>query len=132
MRAKTSLFTASLAALLLAGASIASASPAISSSSEKTMNIKSARVVKAFGGGSYVTGTAEPSFGYASPRAAHVHISVYDAKGSLLAEKTDNLSRVRLVRWHLNPHPRASFVAYFPWTPAQIAKVVVTEHSGHS
>jgi len=117
---------------LVASAFIASASPAISAVSENAMRISSAHVVKApWGGGSYVTGLAEPSFGYSVPRAAHVHISVYDVNGKLLGEKIDKLNSPRLVRSHLNPHPRTSYVAFFPWEPSQIAKVTIVEHSGH-
>ncbi len=95
------------------------------------MRISSARVVTAPGGGSYVAGMAETAFGYSEPRTAHVHISAYDANGKLLAEKIDKLDTAKLARWHRNPHPAASYIAFLPWAPSQIARVTVVEHSGH-
>ncbi|MCX6972958.1 MAG: hypothetical protein NTZ94_01450 [Verrucomicrobia bacterium] len=69
---------------------------------------------------------------YAAPRAAHVHVAGYDTNGKLLAEKVDKLNSNNLVRWHLRPRQRASYLVFFLWTPAQIAKVSVIEHSGHT
>ncbi|CAN5750431.1 hypothetical protein BH09VER1_BH09VER1_12040 [soil metagenome] len=132
MKIKTFLCSAIAAASLPSASFSAFANPTISSSSEKAMQIDSARVVKAPGGGSYVTGTVEPSFGYTAPRAAHVHVAAYDANGKLLGEKVDKLNGNNLVRWHLRPRPRASYVVFFPWEPSQIAKVTIVEHSGHT
>lgn len=131
MKTKTSLFAVGVAASLFASG-LAFANPAISVSSEQSVRIDSARVVRAPGGGSYVTGMVEPSFGYSAPRAAHVHVAVYGANGKLLAEKVDKINSNNLVRWHLRPNPRASYTAFFPWEPSQIAKVTIVEHSGHT
>ena len=132
MKKKTLSLAAGLAALLFASSSIASSNPVISSSSENSVQISSARVVRALGGGSYVTGTIEPSFGYNGPRAMHVNVAAYDANGKLLAEKVDNINGSNLVRWHLRPRPRAHYTVFFPWEPSQIARVTVIEHSGHT
>ena len=67
-------------------------------------------VVRALGGGSYVTGMIEPSFGYAAPGAVHVHVAAYDANGKLLAEKVDSIDGDNLVTSHLRPSP-----VFFPW-----------------
>ena len=91
MKKMTLSLTAGFAALLFASSSIASSEPVISSSSENSVRISDARVVRALGGGSYVTGMIEPSFGYVAPRAAHVHVAAYDANGKLLAEKVKAL-----------------------------------------
>jgi hypothetical protein len=123
--------TLSLAALLFASSSIASTGPVISSSSEISVRISSASVVRALGGGSYVTGMTEPSFGYIAPRAPHVHIAAYDANGKLLAETIDKINSNNMVKWHLRPRPRAPYTVFFPWEPSQIAKVTIIEHGGH-
>jgi hypothetical protein len=127
MKTKTLSLAAGAAVLLFASSSIASTNPVISSSSENSVRISSARIVRALGGGSYVTGMTEPSFGYAAPRAAHMHVAAYDANGKLLAEKIDKINGNNLVRWHLRPRPRAPYTVYFPWEPFQIAKVTIVE-----
>jgi hypothetical protein len=132
MKAKTLSLASGAAVLLFASSSIASTNPVISSSSENSVRISSARIVRALGGGSHVTGMTEPSFGYAAPRAAHVHIAAYDANGKLLAEKIDKINGDNLVRWHLRPRPRASYTVFFPWEPSQIAKVTVIQHCGYT
>ena len=114
-------------ALLFASSGIASTNPVILSSSENSVRISSARVVRAIGGGSYVTGMIEPSFGYVAPRAAQVRVAAYGANGKLLAEKVDEINANDLVISHLRPSPRASYAVFFPWEPSQIAKVTVTE-----
>ena len=55
------------------------------------MLICDARVVRALGGSSYVTGMIEPSFGYVASDAAQVDVAAYDASGKLLGEKVDNI-----------------------------------------
>lgn len=130
MNTKTFSLAVGIAVLLFASSRIASANPVISSSSENSVQISSARVVRALGGGSYVTGMTEPSFGYVAPRAAHVHVAAYDANGKLRAEKIDKINGNNLVRWHLRPRPRAPFTVFFPWEPSQMAKVTVIEQSG--
>ena len=85
MKTKALSLAAGLVALLFASSSIASTYPVISSSSENSVRISSARVVRAPGGGSYVTGMIEPSFGYVAPRAVQVRVAAYDANGKLLA-----------------------------------------------
>ena len=132
MKKRTLSLAAGLAALLFASSSIASTNPVISSSSENSAQISSARVVRALGGGSYVTGTIERSFGYVGPRAMHVNVAAYDANGKLLAEKVDIINGSRLVIWHLGPRPRAHYAVFFPWEPSQIARVTVVERSGHT
>jgi len=132
MKTKTFRLAATAAALLFASNHIAWANLAISTSSENSVRISSARVVRALGGGSYVTGMTEPSFGYVAARGAHVHVAAYDAKGKLLAEKIDKINSKNLVRWHLRPRPRASYSVFFPWEPSQISNVIVIEHSGHT
>jgi hypothetical protein len=122
----------SFAALLVASSSIASANPVISSWSEDSMRISSASVVRASGGGSYVTGVIEPSFGYGAPRAAQVSVAAYGASGKLLVEKVDEINSDDLVRSHFNPSPRAPYAVFLPWEPSQIAKVTVIEYSGHT
>ena len=128
MKTKALSLAAGFAALLFASNSIASTNPVISSSSENSVRISSARVVRALGGGSYVTGMIEPSFGYVAPGGAQVHVAAYDANGKLLAEKVDNINGNNLVRWHLSPSPRAPYAVFFPWEPSQIAKVTVGTH----
>ena len=123
---------AGFVALLFAGSSIASTNPVISASSQNSVRISSARVVRAIGGGSYVTGMIEPSFGYVAPRAVQVRVAAYDANGKLLAEKVDEINANDLVISHLRPSPRASYAVFFPWEPSQIAKVTVIEYSGHT
>ena len=130
MKIKILLLVAGLAAFLGSDVS-ASTDRVILSSSENAVHINSARVVRAIGGGSYVTGMVELSFGYSNPRSAHVHIAAYDMDLKLLAEKIDKISASKLERWHLRPTPRASYIAFFPWEPSQIARVTITEHSGH-
>lgn len=109
----------------------ASAQPAIATSSGNALKVSSARIVKA-PGGSYITGSLQPSFGYAAPSSPHVHVTVYDVDGRMLTEKVDKVSRNRLVRSHLQPRPRASYVAFVPWSPSQIARITVVQHSGHT
>jgi hypothetical protein len=131
-KAKALSLAAGFVALLFASSSIASANPIISSSSENSVRITSARVERALGGGSYVTGMIEPSFGYGAPRAAQVRVAAYDANGKLLAEKVDEINADDLVISHLSPSPRAPYAVFFPWEPSQIAKVTVIEYSGHT
>src|SRR4029077_6454556 len=128
MKTKVTFF----AALLVASSSIASTNPVISSSSEDSVRISSTSVVRASGGGSYVTGMIEPSFGYAAPRAAQVIVAAYGASGKLLAEKVSEINPDDLVRSHLNPSPRAPYAVFLPYEPSQIAKVTVIEYSGHT
>jgi hypothetical protein len=132
MKTKILSLAAGFAALLFASDSSASANPVISSSSENSVRISNARVVRALGGGSYLTGMTQPSFGYVAPRAAHVHVAVYGTSGKLLAERIGKINGNNLVRWHLRPRPRAPFTVFFPWEPFQIAKVTVIERSGHT
>jgi hypothetical protein len=120
---KTSFLTGVVTALLFVSSSIACSKTFISSSSESSARIGRARVVKAIGGGSYVTGTTEPRFGYVPAGAVHAHVAAYDSNGKLLAEKTDKINHNDLVRWHLSPRPRAPYTVFFPWEPSQIAKV---------
>jgi hypothetical protein len=122
----------SFAALIVASSSIAFANPVISASSEDPVRISSARVVRASGGGSYVTGMIEPSFGYDAPRAAQVSVAAYGASGKLLAEKVDEIDSDELVTSHLNPSPRAPYAVFLPWGPSQIAKVTVMEYGAHT
>ena len=124
-KTKALFLAAGFAALLLASSTIASANPVISSSSENSVQMGDSSVVRALGGGSYVTGMIEPSFGYAAPGAVHVHVAAYDANGKLLAEKVDSIDDNQLVRWHLHPNPRAPYAVFLPWVPSQIAKVTV-------
>jgi hypothetical protein len=124
-KTKALFLAAGFAALLLASSSIASANPVISSSSENSVQMSDSSVVRALGGGSYVTGMIEPSFGYAAPGAVHVHVAAYDANGKLLAEKVDSIDGDNLVTSHLRPSPRAPYVVFFPWEPSQIGKVTV-------
>jgi hypothetical protein len=121
-----------LAALLVASSSIAFSNPVISSSSEDSVTISSTSVVRASGGGSYVTGMIEPSFGYGPPRDPQVSVAAYGASGKLLAEKVGEINRDDLVISHLNPRPRAPYVVFLPWEPSQIAKVTVIEYSAYS
>jgi hypothetical protein len=79
------------AALLVARSSIAATHPVISSSLEDSVRISSTSVVKANGGGSYVTGMIEPLFGYAAPSAAQLSVVAYGASGKLLAEKVGEI-----------------------------------------
>jgi hypothetical protein len=120
------------AALLVASSSVASSNPVISSSSDDSVRISSTSVVRASGGGSYVTGMIEPSFGYGAPRAAHVSVEAYGPNGKLLAEKVGEINPDDLVISHLNPSPRAPYAVFFPYEPSQIAKVTVIEYSGHT
>jgi hypothetical protein len=122
----------SFAALLVASSSISSANPVVSASSEDSVRISSASVVSASGGGSYVTGMIEPSFGYDAPRAAQVSVAAYGANGKLLAEKVDEINSDDLVISHFNPSPRAPYAVFLPWEPSQIAKVTVIEYGEHT
>ena len=124
-KTKSLCLAAGFAALLFATSSIASTNAVILSSSGNSLQISSARVVRALGGGSYVTGMIAPSFGYIAPGTAHLRVAAYDANGKLLAEKVDKINSSNLVRWHLRPNPRASYAVFFPWQPSQIAKVTV-------
>ena len=123
VKTKTCFLAAGLTACLFASSSIAGSQTFISSSSESSTRMGRARVIKAIGGGSYVTGMAEPWFGYLPGRAVHAHVAAYDSNGELLAEKTDKINHNDLVRWHLRPRPRAPYTVFFPWEPSQIAKV---------
>ena len=125
VKTKTSFLAAGLAALLFVSSSIAFSQTFVSSSRESSTRIGRAKVVKAIGGGSYVTGLTEPRFGYVPGRAVHAHVVAYDSNGKLLAEKTDKINHNDLVRWHLRPRPRAPYTVYFPWEPFQIAKVTI-------
>jgi hypothetical protein len=120
------------AALLVARSSIVDAQPVVSSSSEDSVRINSTSVVKANGGGSYVTGMIEPLFGYSPPSDAQVSVSAYGASGKFLAEKMGKIDSDNLVITHLNPSPRAAYAVFLPWEPSQIAKVTVIEYSGHT
>jgi hypothetical protein len=113
--------------VLVTGESVPSTQPVISSSSEDAVRISSASVVRASGGGSYVVGTIEPSFGYVAPLAAQVRVAAYDARGKLLVEKVDEIDGNDLVVSHLTPDPRAPYAVFLPWEPSQIARVSVTE-----
>src|SRR5262245_53724004 len=119
MRAKTFLIAVGFTVLLFASSCIASASAAVSIASENSLRISSGRLVRALDGGSFVTGTTEPSVGYVAPRASQVHVMVYDANGKLLGEKIDNINGNDLVRWHLRPAPHAHFTVFFPWPPTE-------------
>ena len=132
MKTKLLSLAAGFAAWFLASGSIASTDPVASSSSENSVRISSAKIERALGGGSYVTGMTQPSFGYVAPHVVHVHVAAYDTNGKLLAEKIDKINGNNLVRWHLRTRPRAPFTVFFPWEPFQIAKVTVIEHSGHT
>jgi hypothetical protein len=112
-----------LAASLFVSSGIADSKTFTSSSSGGFTRIGSARVVKAIGGGSYVTGTTEPWFGYVPARIVHAHVAAYDHNGKLLAEKTAKINHTHLVRWHLRSRPRASYAVFFPYEAPQIAKV---------
>jgi hypothetical protein len=105
--------------------SIASGNPTISTFSENSIRFRSARIVSAIGGGFYLTGMVEPSFGYIAVGSARVSVAVYDIEGNLIAEKTDKINGYELLKWHLRPNPRASFVVFFPFEPSQIANVTV-------
>ena len=131
--AKSTIRTKALffAALLAASSSIASSNPVISFSSENSVRISSASVARAMGGGSYVTGMVELSFGYVAPHAVQVRVAAYDANGKLLAEKVDEINSNVLAISHLSPSPRAPYAVFLPWEPSQIAKVTVIEYSGH-
>jgi hypothetical protein len=120
------------AALLVASSSIAFSNPVISSSSEDSVTISNTSVARASGGGSYVTGMIEPSFGYGPPRAAQVSVAAYGASGKLLAEKVAEINRDELVISHVSSRPRAPYVVFLPWEPSQIAKVTVIEYSGYT
>jgi hypothetical protein len=121
MKTKILSLAAGFAALLFASDSIASANPVISSSSENSVRISNARVVRALGGGSYLTGMTQPSFGYVAPRAAHVHVAVYGTSGKLLAERIGKINGNNLVRWHLRPRPRAPFICWEIFKPSNRA-----------
>jgi hypothetical protein len=69
-------------ALLLLDRSPAFGDPTVSTLSENSMRISSAQVVRALGGGSYVTGMIEPSFGYFPGGPAHVHVAAYGREGN--------------------------------------------------
>jgi hypothetical protein len=97
-------------------------SPVVSSSSENSVRVSSAKIERALGGGSYVTGMTQPSFGYVAQHAVHLQVSAYDANGKLLAERIDNINGNNLVRWHLRPSPRAPFTVFFPWNPFKSPK----------
>jgi len=99
--------------------------------SGRALELTGARVESAPGGGTYVTGLVESVAGYAVPRAAHVHVTAYDAQGRVLGEKSDLLARSLLVRSHFQPQPRDTYTVSFAWPPAQIARVEIVEHSGH-
>jgi hypothetical protein len=129
---RKSFLAVNIAASLVASAFTASASPAISTSSVDAVQISRTHLEKALGGGSYVTGVAETSFGSWVPRAVHVHVEVYDSNGKLLADKIDKLNSSLLVPWQRNPRPSVSYVVFLPLVPSQIAKVSVVEHSGHT
>jgi hypothetical protein len=120
----------SFAAWLVASSSIASANPVISASSEDAVRISNTSLVRASGGGSFVTGMIEPLFGYDAPSAAQVSVSAYGASGKLLGEKVDEINSDDLVISHLNPRPRAPYAVFLPWGPSRIAKVTVFESSG--
>ena len=87
VKPKISILAACLTALLFVSSGIADSKTFTSSSSESSTRIGSARVVKAIGGGSYVTGTTEPWFGYVPARIVHAHVAAYDHNGKLLAER---------------------------------------------
>ena len=98
MKTKTLSLAAGAAVLLFASSSIATTNPYhFNLRPKNSVRISSARVVRALGGGSYVTGMTEPSFGYVAPRTAHVHVAAYDANGKLLAEKIDKINGNNLV-----------------------------------
>ena len=125
MKKKTLSLAAGFAGLLIASNCIASTNPVISSSSENSVQTSDTRIVRALGGGSYVTGMIGPSFGYVAPGGTHVRVAAYDANGKLLAGKVDKINANDLVRWHLRPNPHAPYTVFFPWAPSQIAKVTV-------
>lgn len=127
---KPSLLSTGLAlALLFTGAALAS--PQISAPAGGSLRVESARLTPA-AGGSYVSGKVESSSGYAAPSTPHVHVSAYDSRGRLLAEKDDKLNRDSLVRSHLQPAPHASYVVFLAENPANIARITVLVHGGHA
>lgn len=129
MSIKSSLLPFCAAVAILAGSALAATPVLVSESS--ALQVKSARVVNA-SNGAYVTGTTQTSFGYSAPSNPHVHVLAYDARGNLIGEAVDNVNRTRLMRSHLNPRARSSYVAFFPASASQIAKIYVVSHSGHS
>jgi len=116
-------FLLGLSALIATGV-FASAQTAQTTSSGNNLTVTSTRVVKA-PGGSFVTGSLQPSFGYTAPSSPHVHVTVYDTNGKILTEEVDKVGRNQLVRSHLQPRPRATYVAFVPWNPSKISRVTV-------
>jgi hypothetical protein len=123
VKPKASILAACLTGLLFVSSGIADSKTFTSSSSGGSTRIGSARVVNAIGGGSFVTGTTEPWFGYVPARIVHAHVAAYDHNGKLLSEKTAKINHSHLVRWHLRSRPRASYAVFFPYEASQIAKV---------
>ena len=124
VKTKTAFLAAGLTALLFMSSSIAFSQTFVSSR-ESSTRICRARVVKAIGGGSYLTGMIEPWVGYDPARAVHAHVAAYDSNGKLLAAKTDKIDHNDLVRWHLRPRPRAPYTVFFPWEPSEITKLTI-------
>jgi hypothetical protein len=89
------------------------------------MQVRSARIVRAVGGGFYLTGMVEPSFGYFPARSAHVHVAAYSREKKLLAEGIDKIKGSELLRWHFRPTPRAPYTVFFPFEPTEIASVTI-------
>jgi hypothetical protein len=123
---------ARVVALLLLGSSLTSGTPPVSLFTENSVRIRSARVVRALGGGSYVTGMIEPSFGYTPVGSTHVHVAAYGTDKKLLGEGIDKINDYELLRWHLRPRPRASYTVFFPFEPTEIASLTIFEHDGQS
>jgi hypothetical protein len=119
---RASFLAAGLTAFLFVSNSLAG-SKKFSSSSGGSPRVSSARVVRAIGGGSYVTGVTEPQFGYVPIRALHAHVAAYDYNGKLLAEKSAKINHNELVRWHLRSRPRAPYTVFLPYDVSEIAKV---------
>jgi len=128
MSIKSSLFAFCANMVILAGSALAD-KPVLPSDSS-ALQVKSAHVVNA-PNGAYVTGTTQTSFGYSAPPSPHVHVFAYDAKGNLIGEQVDKVNRTLLMRSHLNPRARSSYVTFFPADASKIAKIRVVAHSGH-
>jgi len=115
---------------LVAASLLTSVQSALAISSENAFTVRSAHIVKA-PGGAYITGLVQPAWGSPTTSNAQVQVTVYDVNGKVLTEQIDQVSRNRLTRWHLQPQPRASYVVFVPWSPAQISRATVTAQRGH-
>ncbi len=119
------------AAFILLTSATAQSSPGVHILSNQDLVVTSSHLAAAPGGGTYVSGISQPTWGVSAPAQPHIHIIVYDRNGRILLEKIDTLNRTDLAANHYSPRPRAIYTVYLPVDEALIGGITISPHTGH-